>query len=476
MPYRSQRSGVGIGRGGVFALAVGALIIGTVIWLGPLTAPPAELRLLALSQDGEFSPHIVAAAQPPDPIAAAADAVARAPLILAVQNVGARPTQPSVLRISVPGRYRLTGPDGDPLPARPDAGSPLTQYEFELDFPTLRPHEMPTILPGLDTLWIEAVLPQFHCDLIADAVPEFIPAPPYDAATLASVRLFYTLDADTRDRQSGLLTVDLDPSLLRRTDAVAPQRARVTMHPLSAPRPELGPLSQVGTRTAACGDPGHAIELHTILWEGEAGGLLYEVQVRNESRKLLYDLNRDGRVDLEIWDAEGDGGFRARREASYPVPSFLRPLPERMALAHAEEPVDSLWLARFVAVQEGPYRFADEGPRTGFDEPAARPAPSPAAVAAEPVDSAWLARFHDPDAGPFRFAAAPPVVAPPAAAPPVTTPTPPPAQPTPAPPPPVAADTPAPTPPPAAPSPRAPPRLLGEPVPWPPRPDTTNLR
>jgi hypothetical protein len=473
MVYRSRRQGAGIGRGGAIALILGAVIVAAALWLGPLRPLPAELRLLALSESGEFAEHIQAAVRRPDTLAAAADAVARAPLILALQNVGARPATPSVLRVSVPGRFRLTGPDGEPLPTRSMAGTPLTQYEFDLEFPTLQPNDMPVILPGMDTLWIEAVLPQFHCDLIADAVPEFIPAPRYDPATLSTVRLFYALDGVGRERQSGLLTLDFDPAMLTRDPAGQPMRSRVSMHPDAAPRPDLGPLTQIGSRSASCGDPGLALDLHTVLWEGQTGGWMYEVHVRDEPRKLVYDLNRDGRVDLEIWDTEGDGGFRASREVNYPVPSFLRPLPQRLALPPEE--IDPMWLARFQAVQQGPYRFADRPPQLATTEQPAAPPPAAPPTApppgiAMPVDSAWLARFNDAAAGPYRFAAAPPAVpAAPVETPPAAPGEPPVAQPAP---PPVAADTPAPTPPPATPAPRPPPRLLGEPVPWPPRDPT----
>jgi hypothetical protein len=492
MPYRSRRKELGIGRGGAVALVAGTLIIFGALWIGPLRPLPAELRLLALTADGEFADSVFVAAERPDAIAAAADVVARAPLVLAVQNVGTRAATPSVLRLSLPARFRLTDRAGDPLAGRSAPGTPLVQYEFTLPFPELRPRDMPTILPSLDTLWIEAVLPEFHCNLIIDAVPEFIPAPPYDPSTLAPVRIFWALDANASGRQSGLLTVDIDPALLARPTASMPERARITMHREPAPRPDLGPLTQIGTRSADCGDPEAPIPLHTVLWEGQTGALMYEVAVGATPRKLLFDLNRDGRVDLEIWDAEGDGGFRTIREARYPVPSLLRPLPTRLALRETVE-VDSIWLARFYDVQAGPYRFFDApepiddlaaAERSAAERSAHEPAPPPPiARAATPVDSAWLERFLDTRAGPFRFTDTPPRLLEPAS-PPAAPEPPAPAAPTPAEPPPAAAERE--PPPPAAPAtpppdtarpatPRPRPRLLGTPVPWPPR-DTANSR
>jgi hypothetical protein len=472
MAYGRRRRGLGLGRGGVLALLTGAAIIGAAAWLGPLRPLPPELQLLALSRDGEFVPIVQPILMRPDTVAAAADVVARAPLVLAARNVGAESARPHGLRIAVPGRYRLTGPDGDALPSTSAPGTPLTQYDLSIDFPELRPNEMPVVLPAYDTLWIEAVLPQYHCSLMVEGVPDFIPAPPYDAETIATVQLYYGFEVPGTERQTGLLTVQLDPSLLTRATLPNPQRARVSVHAESAPRPDLGPLTQVGTRRAQCGDPESPIELRTVLWEGDAGGLMYEVYVDDLPRKLVYDLNLDGRADLEIWDAEGDGGFRALRETSYVIPSFLRPLPNRVAILAQAQEADPGWLQRFVAVHEGPFRFAASPRRVAAARPpppalptaAPRPA-EPPAVTAEPVDSVWLARFLDASAGPFRFAAALPPEMPRRAEDPT-----------------VAADSPAVAPirpdpqaqpaepPQAEPEPRRPPpRLLGEPVPWPPR-------
>jgi hypothetical protein len=459
MTYRSRRSQEsGIGRGGAAALLVAVLVIGAAFWVGPLRPLPAELRLVALA-DGAYTDTLEARAVPPDSVAASAGAVARAPLVLGVRNVGARATRPESLRLSVPGRFRLTGSAGEALPFRRTPGTPLVQYTFELSAPAVPARGDTLPLAELDTLWLEPLLPEFDCALLGDSVPDFMPAPEYDPSTLATVPIFYDFDdGSPHVRQTGLLTVRLDPELLRTRAASAPTRGRLDMHENDAPRPDLGPLTQVGTRTASCGDPESPVELRTVVWEGETGGRMYEVQVGNTPRLLLYDTNRDGVVELELSDGIGDGVFRARRDARYAVPSFLRPLPTRLAVIDEPVAVDSVWLAQFNDAGAGPFRFAraETAPvDPGFDAGADIAADPAAAVPPpQPVDSAWLARFHDAAAGPFRFSARPtaPATGVPAAAA---------AEPAPA-----AADT-APAPPPR----RQPPRLLGTPVPWP--PDTT---
>ena len=39
----------------------------------------------------------------------------------------------------------------------------------------------------------------------------------------------------------------------------------------------------------------------------------------------LFDLDNDGRIELEITDTDGDGVFETRRPVSYPIPAFLIP-------------------------------------------------------------------------------------------------------------------------------------------------------
>jgi hypothetical protein len=448
MPYRSRRRESGIGRGGIIALLVGVIIVAGAFWIGPFRAAPAELRLLALA-NAEFSDTLRALTLPPDTFSARAGAVARAPIVLGVQNVGARAVQPTVLRLTIPGRYRLTGASGEQLPFRRTGGTPLIQYVFEMEFPELPARGEPLLLPQLDTLWLEPILPEYDCTLIGDSVPDFLAAPVFDAQTLAHVPIFYSFDAEDSDaRQSGLLTVLLDAEMLQQQGAGAPARGQMQVFAEGAPRPDLGPLTQAGTRTAWCGDPELPIEVRTILYEGFGGARMYELQVGGRARKLLYDTNRDGIVELELWDAEGDGAFRFSREAAYEVPSFVRPLPIRVAGARYDEvleagemmPVDSMWLAQFNDPGQGPFRFAAaaETPELARVDPASPP-PPPA-----PVDSTWLQRFHDADLGPFRFSQRPP---------------------------PPPADTVATAPPdttPAAPPPPRRPRLLGQPVPTPP--------
>src|SRR5690606_30196206 len=91
-----------------------------------------------------------------------------------------------------------------------------------------------------------------------------------------------------------------------------------------------------------------------------SGGRVLVVYVDNVGRKRLYDLNRDGIIELETWDADADGLFEARREARFAIPDFLMPLPPRDPAMAQPDPVapDSAWLALFHDPGQGLDRFA----------------------------------------------------------------------------------------------------------------------
>jgi hypothetical protein len=354
----SRESSAGLSARGVVVVVAVLLLVAAFFWMGPLRQWPAELRLVAFAPNGEYAQSLALTADiDPD------DAQPRAPLILGVHNVGRRPATPSRLRLSVPGHIQLVDRAGQPLPHQPVAGSPLVHYEIPTGG-TQPPDAPPAMLPGVDTLWMEPRLRAFECAILGDGVPEFLPAPAYDPALLANVVIFYTLDAGEPDpTHSGILRVQLDPAQLTLPPQPQPVLGPVESFPEEAPRPDMGPLTRAGTRDAVCGDTSMPINLHTIVWRGAEGGLLYEVQVHGRSRRLLFDLEANGTVDLEIWDAAGDGVFRTRREVSFPVPAFLRSLPparpREVRIVADTLPLDSAWLQRFHAVGEGPFRFAE---------------------------------------------------------------------------------------------------------------------
>jgi hypothetical protein len=248
-----------------------------------------------------------------------------------------------------------------------------------------------------DDVVITGERPEVRVRLQPGQVPEFLPAPQYAPATLADVRIFYSFDTgDPDERHSGLIAVRAESGQLRSTPAPRPPLFRTVYETPEATVPELGELRPLGARTAWCGDPERPVELRTTTWETASGGRLHIVHVDGVARKRLYDFNGNGVIELETWDADGDGRFDARRDARYATPAFL--LPEPLRNAHLLEPdtvpPDSAWLALFNEPR-GPFRFT-------------RPPPAPAAPLAElgplpPPDSAWLGRFLEVDAGPFRF-------------------------------------------------------------------------
>jgi hypothetical protein len=400
---RAKRFGISIGRGWMLMLLVVAALVGVAYWLGPLRAPPPALELLIVEGDQSAADVAVRGERDPE------SGTIRYTLPLAVRNVGFQSGRPQTLTFSVPGRYRLVTAQG-PLDSEVTPGVPLRRYVLTLAAPTLRPGEPPQRLPGLETIWLEPDMPDWYC-IDNNGVPEFIPAPEYDATALAEVRIFYSLGLRRpEERSTGVLTVRVDPEQYQRAGVAMPPTFPTTLDDFDTEPPDLGPLQYSGERRAYCGDPEQPMELFTVAWETTGGAGFYVIYVHDRPRKHLYDMNGDGTVDLEMWDADGDGRFDARREARYPVPEFLRPRPRPgMALLEPDTvPPDSAWLALFNEPRAGPFRFT-------------RPQAAPAAPLAElgplpPPDSAWLARFLEVDAGPFRFtrpAATPTDTAPP---------------------------------------------------------------
>ncbi|HEY0303753.1 MAG TPA: hypothetical protein VGC44_02215 [Longimicrobiales bacterium] len=418
MHYVVQRLGVRPTRGWVAMFFIAVLLLGAAFWIGPLRSRPAQLRLLALSGDGRFSEYVGIPARWADTLPAGSESAVRFPLVLAVHNSGAAAAQPQLLSLSLPARYRVAGKNG-PLEHRTTMGNPLARYELPVRTARLEPNRPPTIIPGVDTLWIEPLTPSLYCTALSDSVPEFVPAPPVDPAALALLRIFYSFEGRRiRQRQTGLLTVQVDPSLIRRnSSAPLPVFETVITKP-EAPRPELGPLHYAGARLSPCGDPSQPIELHSALWETEVGGRFFVLYNGDKPRKYLFDLNRDSIIELEMWDADGDGKFEARRAARITVPGFLMPLPKpradsvaaAAALAGDTVKLDSAWLRTFHDTLGGPLRFgAPRRPAPRTPPPvAAQPQPRPGPVTSSPgaplrVDSGALSVFHASEAGPLRF-------------------------------------------------------------------------
>jgi hypothetical protein len=419
----------------ILILVVGA-IIGTAFWIGPFRPLPPELRLVALGGDGQFReivgiPSTWADTAPPQP-----DVPARFPLVLAVHNQGARAAAPTRVALSVPGKFRIANTAGQAYEAQSTIGNPLVRYVFDVQTGRVEPGQVPRVLSMLDTLWLEPVLPSYYCGALADSVPEFMPAPPHDAQALSQVRIFYSFDARVRDRQTGLLTVNVEPSLLEKSPAPTPPTFATRIELPKYPMPEMANLRRAGDRTTTCGDPGSAIELHSVLWETVDGGRFFVLYNGGVPRKYLFDLNRDSIIELEMWDQDANGEFEAGRQARMLIPEFVMPARPVLTAANAAEAAGSgssttgfeYPPALFSDTDGGPLRFwraVSATSDSAATAPAAAPTPPPTTAPTAPAAAAPTtalppsgnarpiipdtgfrfppAVFHNTDGGPLRF-------------------------------------------------------------------------
>lgn len=306
-------------------MLAGSAAVVAVIFL-PWRTRPAALELVALGGDGQFQASVQIPPDWMDTSDSELGAVARVPLVLAVVNSGGRAAQPEHLELSVPLRLRLATAQGKPLPGRLAAGSPLVRYELTPSFPSIEPGRLPTLVPAMDTLWLELVVPNFYCIALSDSVPDFVPAPVPDAESLSRITIFYSFGGGELDhRQTGLLRVQVDPGLLQREVPPPPPVFKTELRRPEMPLPPMGALRYVGSRHAFCGAPEAPIEILSTLWETPEGGRFFVLDHGGAPRKYLFDLNRDGIVELEMWDPDGEGRFVARRAAQFPIPAFLMP-------------------------------------------------------------------------------------------------------------------------------------------------------
>lgn len=347
-----------ISRGhALLVLLIGALIA-AAFWIGPQPAPPAQLQLLALTAEDKYAAEVTfdvtTAARSRTP-----GSSVRFPLVLGVHNVGESRARPVLLYLSVPASFRLLDGSGSPLPIQRTAGNPLVRHRLELVPESIEPGGSARVLGPADTLWLEPALPDYYCTLTSEHIPEFVPAPAYDAGSLSRVDIFYSFQVRSKARQSGLLALNIDPTLLVMDRPPMPTYFETSHHEPAAPLPELGPLVLAGSRTENCGDADQSSELHSVLWETAEGGRFFVVYHDGAPRKYLFDLDQDGVIEREVWDAEGDGRFTASRETRFRTPSLLLPIPSYAEVLAAEEvaPPDSTWLANFHDVGAGPFRF-----------------------------------------------------------------------------------------------------------------------
>lgn len=369
-----------ITRGWALLLLFAGAVIAAAFWIGPLRAVPAELRLLARGDDGAFAPRVSfdASDAKRDP---AADSTPRLPLLLGITNAGARPARPAALFMSVPATFRLMDAAGEPFPSTREVGNPLIRYRIDLQPTTVEPGPAVRPIGVADTLWLEPVLRDYYCTFGAEGVPDFVAAPARDPEVMSHVEIFYSFSAATVARQAGLVTVMVEPALLAHEPVPQPPAFPATVVEPAAPRPPMAGLVEIGSRIADCGDSDQDAVLHTVLWETPSGGRFFVVYHQGMPRKHLFDLDRDGLIELEMWDPDADGDFEARRAARLRTPSFLLPhgLAATGTTPAARIPAaDSAWLRTFYDVDAGPFRFVrpPETPADTVPAPASRSEPT----------------------------------------------------------------------------------------------------
>lgn len=394
MHHVIQRLGFRVSRGFVVLVLIAAVLAGGAFWIGPLRPVPAELRLVVLAPDGQFRdnvnmPHTLA-----DTFSLDGAAVGRYPLLLGAYNEGARSAEPVQLALSLPGYYRLTNGRGEAYPPRVTPGNPLARYVFDLRPASIHPGEMPHLLGGLDTLWLEPIVPSYYCTAYADSIPEFLPAPPQNPALLANVNIFYSFTTRTAARQTGILNIQLDPNAVQR-QVVAPVSSFPTVvREPEIRRPQLPSLTLAGVRVSQCGDAAHPLEIQSTLYHTPEGGRVFVLTFAGAVRKYMYDLNRDSIIELEVWDPDNDGLFEAARAARMPIPEFLMPLrPPRppadsILVDSTGTPLDSVAVDSVRAVHDSISARADSLNRQADRVRTFRYPP---------------ALFRDTAAGPFRF-------------------------------------------------------------------------
>ncbi len=310
---------------GVVALAV-LLGVGAY-WAGPGVVPRARLELLALDADSHFS----ATARLAVPDSQPRGALPRVALILALRNTGERAASPRALHLSVPGWIRLLAADGSPLPAADAGDDALRSYRLALNGEAIEPGSLPQVPAGLEQLWVVADLGNITCRLRWDGVPEFTPMPAFDPAALANVGAFYSLEVGN-DRQTGVLMLHLDTALVRERGTLDMRIGPTVLHPPDVPLPHIVDMALEGRRDAVCGAPEQRVTLESMVWRTDGGkGRFIVIFREGEVRRLLYDLDGDGRIELEAWDGDRDGHLEASRTASWPIPPFLLPLPPPLA-------------------------------------------------------------------------------------------------------------------------------------------------
>ena len=406
MRHLIQRMGfLRLSRGVAVTLIVIGALVAVSFWIGPFRPLPARLSLYVTGGELE-APNTVRL----EPVRRQGTTGVRFPLVLAVRNTGARAAEPSRLHLSVPTAYRVVRGVHPVTPQR-TPGNPLSRYSIDVTALTLPPDSTLHMLPG-DTLWLEPDVRDFDCVIRADSIPGFVAAPPRVPSAMASIPVFYSFDG-TPERQTGTFVAAVDSVLLRRPAPPAVPTFPSYVREPEAPRPQMGMLHNEGVRATSCGDEYNRVDMYSVVWESASGGRFIELYVNGKPRKHLFDLDRDSIIELEMWDADGNGRFESWSQARYPVPTLA--LPERLPIEAVTDSAlnDPAWQNLFDDTITGPYRFLPDSARRRRMPavPAGAIVTRVDSVDGTPrvvVDTAWLRKFNDAAAGPYRFLANPP--------------------------------------------------------------------
>lgn len=300
-------------------------------WLVPWRGAAADLQLVAMRPDGTFAQKVDAAALMAARPAGADSATPGAqrsrgvPLVLAVANAGVRSGRPERLVLALPRWYRMTT-TAPVLRHEIVPDEPLQRYVLEVEFPVIESGRVPTLLPSVDTLWLEPYVPDYWCTADADSIPQLIASTPPDTSGIVPVQIFWSFEGETVDqRQTGLLTVDLPGTMFRAGAPVDITQSPVQMGVPEALRPVMAGLVEGGSRHSECGPPGDPMRLFSALWVTPGGGRMISVHYGGLPRKEYYDLNRDSIIELEMWDPDGDGEMEAWRELRVAIPDWMMP-------------------------------------------------------------------------------------------------------------------------------------------------------
>ena len=325
----------------VWCLLLVAGIVLAGYWMVPWRGPAAELQLVALRPDGTFAQTVVGVPHGTSrgavsvvdsldaaPFQARQGVVRRGvPLVLGIANAGSQPGRPERLTLAFPRWYRLVDP-GPEVRREASPDEALQRYVIETDFPLIRAGRVPTLLPVVDTLWIEPWVPDYYCTADVDSVPRLMPSVPPDTAGPVEVRIFYSFEGENlQRRQTGLLVVELPEEMFPTSSAPDIAQGPVEMMQPHAQRPEMGVLISGGSREAECGPPGDPMRLFSALWLTADSGRMISVHYGGQARKEFYDLDRDSIIELEMWDPDGDGEMEAWRRVRLAIPEYLLPEP-----------------------------------------------------------------------------------------------------------------------------------------------------